>query len=182
MGRRDDPEGVRQDIPPAQPSRDHILRHQGEVRRGRARKDVCHAEVAARTQMHLPQPRRPDPSTERRATAPRGRCAQTAGCGTKSGSFPCRLLRPEGIPTSSHAPIPQNVHKSEAENPELGGASLRHSFAESAFGRSSSRISRATSAMSSRVRGPSCGLSKMRSIVDGLLPITTIFVPSMHAS
>ena len=111
------PGGVRQDIPPAQPGRGRILRHQGEVRRGSARKDACSAEAAARTQMHLLQPRRLDPSTRKAGHGSRGCCAQTAGCDTKSESFPYRLLRPEGIPASLHAQTPQNVHESGAEAP-----------------------------------------------------------------
>ena len=56
------PRGVRRGVPPAQPGRDRVLRHRGEVWCGRARKDACHAQAAARTGVRLPQPRRLDSS------------------------------------------------------------------------------------------------------------------------
>ena len=57
-----------------------------------------------------------------RVTTPSGRCAQTTGYGTKSGSFPYQLPRSATILASSHARAHQNVHKSEAENSELDSA------------------------------------------------------------
>ena len=56
------PRGVCQGAPPARPGRDRVLSHQGGVRRGRARRGACHARAAPRTQVRLPQPRRPGSS------------------------------------------------------------------------------------------------------------------------